>query len=103
MAAYRRVYDCQEPGSAPEPYARQSSTGYLYLGLWQYARLSDEGACSGTDVTLLDTLARLDKDSGLGRTDESIQIRDSSAERVFVITIFRGKISPNLLLSVSCF
>ena len=38
MAAYRRVYDsrhlqadCQEPGSAPEPYARQSSTGYLYI------------------------------------------------------------------------
>ena len=21
MAAYRRVYDCEEPGSAPEPYA----------------------------------------------------------------------------------
>ena len=38
MAAYRRVYDshhlqtdCQESGSAPKPYARQSSTGYLYL------------------------------------------------------------------------
>jgi len=38
MAAYRRVYDsrhlhadCKEPGSAPEPYARQSSMGYLYL------------------------------------------------------------------------
>ena len=38
MAAYRRVYDsrrlqadCQELGSAPEPYARQSSIGYLYL------------------------------------------------------------------------
>jgi len=38
MAAYRRVYDsrhlqadCQEPGSTPEPYARQSSAGYLYL------------------------------------------------------------------------
>ena len=38
MAAYRRVYDsrhlqadCQEPGSAPEPYARRSSTGYRYL------------------------------------------------------------------------
>ena len=37
MAAYRRVYDlphlhadCQEPGSAPGPYARQSSMGYLY-------------------------------------------------------------------------
>jgi len=34
MAAYRRVYDSrhlmadyQEPGSAPEPYARQSSIG----------------------------------------------------------------------------
>jgi len=40
MAAYRRVYDsrylqadCQEPGSAPEPYARQSSMGCLYLFL----------------------------------------------------------------------
>jgi len=38
MAAYRRVYDsrhlqadCQEPGSAPEPYTRLSSMGYLYL------------------------------------------------------------------------
>ena len=38
MAAYSRVYDsrhlqadCREPGSAPEPYARQSSMGYLYL------------------------------------------------------------------------
>ena len=37
MAAYHRVYDsrhlqadCQEPGSAPVPYAR-SSMGYLYL------------------------------------------------------------------------
>jgi len=38
MATYRRVYDsrhlqadCEEPGSAPEPYVRQSSMGYLYL------------------------------------------------------------------------
>ena len=38
MAAHRRVHDsghlqadCQEPGSASEPYARQSSMGYLYL------------------------------------------------------------------------
>jgi len=38
VGAYRRVYDsrhlqtdCQEPRSAPEPYARQSSMGYLYL------------------------------------------------------------------------
>jgi len=38
MAAYRRVYDsrylqadCQEPGSAAEPYARQSSMGYICI------------------------------------------------------------------------
>jgi len=38
MAAHRRVCDsrhvqadCQEPGSAPEPYARQSSMGYDYV------------------------------------------------------------------------
>ena len=41
MAAYLRVYDSrhlqadyQEPGSAPEPYARQSSTGIGYLNLF---------------------------------------------------------------------
>ena len=38
MASYRLVYDsrhpqadCQEPGSAPESYARQSSMGYPYI------------------------------------------------------------------------
>ena len=38
MAAYRLVYDschlqadCQEPGSAPGPYAGQSTMGYFYL------------------------------------------------------------------------
>ena len=38
LAAYRRVYDsrhlqadCQELGSAPEPYAGQSSMGYLFI------------------------------------------------------------------------
>jgi len=49
MAAYCPVYDschlqlqadCQEPGSAPEPYARQSSMGYLFnsamAGLFSY-------------------------------------------------------------------
>jgi len=41
LAAYRLVYDsrhlqadCQEPGSAPEPYAGQSSMGYFYLYLY---------------------------------------------------------------------
>jgi len=42
MAAYHRVYDsrhlqadCQEPRSAPGPYARQSSMGCLYLLMCQ--------------------------------------------------------------------
>ena len=42
MAAYRRVYDsrhlqadCQEPGSAPEPYARRSSMVYLFYNIGQ--------------------------------------------------------------------
>ena len=48
MATYRRVYDsrhlqadCQGPRSAPEPYARQSSMGHLYLFtcLWQVYQL----------------------------------------------------------------
>ena len=46
MAAYRRVYDlrhppadCQEPGSAPEPYGRYSSMGYLYLLLEKCEKL----------------------------------------------------------------
>ena len=49
MAAYRRVYDsrhlqadCQEAGSAPEPFARQSSIGYLYL----FSRLRDDEGLS---------------------------------------------------------
>ena len=40
MAAYHRVYDshhlqadCQEPRSAPESYARQSSMGYYFFVL----------------------------------------------------------------------
>jgi len=45
MAACRRVYDlrhlqagCQEPGSAEEPYAQQSSMGYIaYLYLFYRA------------------------------------------------------------------
>ena len=41
MAAYRRFYDSrhlhadwQESGSAPEPYAQQSSMGYLPFKVW---------------------------------------------------------------------
>ena len=45
MAAYHRVYDSrhlqadyQEPGSAPEPYVRQTSIGYLYFFTSDYLR-----------------------------------------------------------------
>ena len=62
MAANRRVYDsrglqadCQEPGSAPEPGARQSSMGYLYLFLGsvcnrtvRYPLLSERHTLAGT-------------------------------------------------------
>ena len=55
MAAYRRVYDsrhpqadCQGPGSAAEPYAQQSSMGYLYLQAWLYI----ERVTSGVDAVL---------------------------------------------------
>jgi len=51
MAAYRRVYDsrhlqadCQEPGPAPEPYARQLSMGYLNLF---YSKIRLHGAAVG--------------------------------------------------------
>ena len=51
MAAYCRVYDlchlqadCQEPGSAPEPCARKSSTGYIYLFTdWLHCGLRNKG------------------------------------------------------------
>jgi len=45
MAAYRQVYDSrhlqadyQEPASAPEPYVRQSSIGYVYFFTSDYLR-----------------------------------------------------------------
>ena len=47
MAVYRRVddsrhlqADCQEPGLAPRPYARQPNAGYLFLSEWVCVRLS---------------------------------------------------------------
>ena len=55
MAAYRRVYDsrrlqadCQEPESAPEPYARQSSIDY-----WNQLRNPTLGSRVWTTFTCL--------------------------------------------------
>jgi len=69
MAAHRRVYDsrhlqadCQAPGSAPEPYARQSSMGCLYL-----LRMHRQHRCSV--VCLLDTTVSPTK------TDEPIEVQ----------------------------
>ena len=53
MAAYRRVYDTrhlqadyQEPGSAPEPYVRQTSIGYLYFFTSDYLRYLKKTICN---------------------------------------------------------
>jgi len=52
MAAYRRVYDsrrlqadCQEPGSATESYAGQSSMGYIYLLPFYQLRIRSKQVC----------------------------------------------------------
>jgi len=59
MAAYHQVYgsrhlqaDCQEPGLAPEPYARQSSMGYLYLLVYAVEVVGESCACIYTDCRL---------------------------------------------------
>jgi len=66
MAAYRRVCDsrhlqadCQEPGSAPEPYTRQSCMGYLYLFYETIKHfisfiimLTDDGLCENNMLIL---------------------------------------------------
>jgi len=48
--------DCQELGSAPEPYARQSSMGYLYLLIADDGQMSEEHISVGAnDRTHSDT------------------------------------------------
>jgi len=44
--------DCQEPGLAPEPYARQSSMGYLYLLVYAVELVGESCACIYTDCRL---------------------------------------------------
>ena len=63
MAAYHWVYDsrhlqadCQEPGSALEPYARQSSMGYLYLYLNSFVIVIFKHACQHCEMFLIQLL-----------------------------------------------
>jgi len=65
MADYRRVYesqhlqaDCQEPGSASEPYIRQSSTGYLHLSTYLHIFIISR---SGRQIALSES-KRLNKE-----------------------------------------
>ena len=60
MAAYHWVYDsrhlqadCQEPGSSLEPYARQSSMGYLYLYLNSFVIVIFKHACQHCEMFLI--------------------------------------------------
>jgi len=66
MAAYRRVYDsrhlqadCQEPGSAPEPHAHQSSMGYLYLFIGDSGHLMSVLTPSARTLVLTTTLTKI--------------------------------------------
>jgi len=59
MAAYRWVYDsrhlqadCQELGSAPEPYARYSSMGYLFPPVKKELALKWDGIRSRKQTAL---------------------------------------------------
>ena len=87
MAAYRRVddsrhlqADCQEPGSAPEPYARQSSMDYLYT----FTFSDDDGAFVNT--FLFTYLFVTDQFSGSG---SMIGHRLIVSARVCIITFER--------------
>ena len=66
MAAYRRVYDsrhlqadCQELGSAPEPHARQSSMGYLYLFIGDLGHLMSVLTPSACTLVLTTTITKI--------------------------------------------
>jgi len=58
MAAYRWVYDsrhlqadCQEQGSVPEPFARQSSMGYLFIFMHSLSAKSTQVAGGESNLT----------------------------------------------------
>jgi len=69
MAAYRRVFDsrhlqadCQEPGSAPEPYGRQWSIGYLYIFISSSGNRRTDERTDTTDSTPFAVIAVGDDD-----------------------------------------
>jgi len=92
MAAYRRVYDlrhlqavCQEPGSAPVPYARQSSMGYLYHFIHS---LRQKISIYTLKLDGVFTIAMFPEDKNrLGRSEHTT-VLNSVAESVAVVPTF---------------
>ena len=90
MAPYRRVYDsrhlqadCQEPGSAPEPYVRQSSTGYLYVFFIPFSKLSEwRSAVSSTaHVASILHLALLIISNARRRSTDQLETQPTRTDR----------------------
>jgi len=95
MAACRRVHDslhlqanCQEPGSAPEPYDRYSSMGYLFCYCFCACRHCDSSAAAAAAAAAGGCHGDVDEDAdvaaerrrvlrGSGRRD-LLQIRNLS-------------------------
>ena len=101
MAAYRRVYDsrhlqadCQEPGSAPEPYARRSSTSYLYIFVhlclrrsvhWPITDCSTQGAAA----TLQPLGLGYKSSSGRMKSGTGIVTESNSRQQQFALSASR--------------
>ena len=97
MAAYRRVYDschlqaeCQEPGSAPKPDARQSSIGHLYLLVTIIILLSAEAGVPNYESSPIDT----DKSGRTKRRSIDAAAASDHPRRRSVITVIRRKTAP---------
>ena len=89
MAAYRRVYDsrhlqadCHEPGSAPEPYARQSSMGYLYPVFTFHPMCTDRAAVAMAAAALFTTLIRNPVPTSVVAGDRSVPACAAAAAAV---------------------
>jgi len=87
MAAYRRVYDsrhlqadCQEPGSAPEPYARNRVwTTFTFKMQWQLVTATRlQNITTKTEVSLLFHLQNLSNIDTSAQNYEQQRLSDST-------------------------